>query len=468
VLDLVSKTKDLNKRISLAGNVQYTASDLAFYNRDGSLTSDVWILASATNAGGAPGDQAALIAYDTSGTATIYSVFSTSCDPCSVTRGSMAFGQFTNKTAAVRQACVTATSTTGAGTANKLACFDISSSSTAIKKQVNSSSNYLIYPADTTDIIAYDADSDGYTDIVTGRQVLFLSQNRTINWSVSTDTQPAIADFGDFNSPGILGSATGMSTFAQSVAVTGASMSLTGRDLDRNFRNHVCVGSTVIFTARNAAYNSAADSSYLYNTSATAYLYSTCGTGSVMGPFDVGLPGSSGVILSCLFNESGDYTFDIFITKSLLGSNPATDLRFSEIVTVRNETGFDCNEGNYIGQYGIVPLPVGAGCVGVSCQGLPDSGEQELIGEFVEMTTGGTALLKAFVCLLATIAVIFWLVREKTTSPMIYAVVIFALWILLALMTLLSWIYVIIYGFVMIGATAVFFVKGQVSGGGGQ
>lgn len=334
-------------------------SNVAFYDADGFGSSNLWALdgwgATVLDAG------VSLYAVNTAGAVEkTYSVVYTSGAPHTGTPRFFAFGGFTGGVfgsfgVVYRGVCAFGSNSWSA--ANKIRCFRTDTN----ENNLNITGLQSFYP-----FIVADLDSDGFDDVVTSQQVISPQKNVHGNLSASYAGYNIVSDVvGDANLE-IVGSkvmATYVYTAGESIALDIYGISLNGREPDRNLRNPVCVGSTVSFQVKDCFAFPLYDScNYLVSdNSSLEYLFTTCGTRSIIGPYFATAVPSDAPSVDCYYNVSGTYSFDVYVTNPFIGSSPVNSEGWRVSVEVINGTsGTDCNLGPYIGSIPLVILPIPA------------------------------------------------------------------------------------------------------------
>jgi hypothetical protein len=352
----------------------------------------------------------------------------------------------------------------------KLKCYDYNNNNTLSATIYDYNGCYAGLTVDgNSQAIAYDANSDGQYEVVTGAAVFSYDAKTNFttikNLSGEADMKAVTQDLDNNAEAEIVAyNQTYIkiysSTFTPAELTT---IALSGLQLDQNYANPVCLGTSLTFMANNCS--NPALCQYVINSSLVPvpkqYLYTNCGTGNPY-IFQAGIPSQSSVTVTCQYNTTYNGNIRIYLTDEVTGTSPINNNYFDVPVAVVNGTpGQTCNLRNYVG---INPNLIG---IGASTPAQKTLSQSDIDFTINTLTGGGSSFVKTVLGIIFTIAMIVFLAKQGIHNPMVYSVGVFALWILLAMLNLISWIYVIIFAFVMVGASAIFFVKGQVGGGGG-
>jgi len=308
--------------------------------------------------------------------------------------------------------------------------------------------NYAEYDLKT--IVGADMVQDGRMDIVTGNFIYTLDRDTNtttelnLSQPVTTVGHPILVDLDNDNN---------LDVCIQKDSLTACifpqydnNIPEFTRDLGVNYISPVCTNTSVTWSGRECG----AEPCHYTNDFAgdPERLSATCGYdgGYVNGSYT-----SATQSYSCFFNTSGTYNFNIYLQDNV-NSEDYTEYQTQSVYVIDGETGIDCN------------FPVSEDIsTGESYDDTVDADDEltseEDIRYAVELVTLQSAYMKALLVLLFT--VIFMIALAKyahVTSPFIYAISCFMLWISFAVLGLLAWIYVIIYAVVALGLTSVLLV----------
>ena len=273
-----------------------------------------------------------------------YKAFANTASNCNSGGGSSHFivgGSFKNLG---RQVCDVRQANAGGGFGDDIYCYN--DTSTVVDAILtNKGSNGTAF--------AIDIGSDGFSELFDGLSFINLRTGKMVNLSVNTKGQVALSDINLDTNAEVIGSLSGKVWVSSSGAAGSAStaaayeFTLNSRDLDRNFASPVCVNSSVTFTAANCRNLPLDLCNYALNATASQYLYTTCGTGSVIGPYTSGLAVAAAPSVSCFYSVPGTYSFNIYVTTVVTGSRPALD-KFWPVQVWVNDTS-TCNQQPFYG-----------------------------------------------------------------------------------------------------------------------
>jgi hypothetical protein len=222
---------------------------------------------------------------------------------------------------------------------------------------------------------------------------------------------------------------------------------LNTRNYGQNYISPVCLDTSVTFTAKECG----SEPCHYTNDGSEDQerLVSDCGINSTQlnGTYDLSNPE-----LSCYYGQTGTFNFNVYLQDEF---NPTDKTEYQEktIYVINGTAGIDCN------------LPVDSDTL-TGKNETDVSADDEITSEseiqyVVDTVTSQSDFLKAILVLIFSIMLVFGLAKYNIRSPLIFALSVFLLWIGLAMLGLLSWIYVMIFAIVSIGLGAVFFVKGN-------
>jgi len=206
-----------------------------------------------------------------------------------------------------------------------------------------------------------------------------------------------------------------------------------------NFITPVCIYTTVIFEANQITHYT---NDYYQD---TERLSSNCGINATIlnGTFDATNP-----IFNCYFNKLGTFNFRIYLQDNVNTDDYSQYREFTYYVV--NSTYPDCN------------LPVPLGIDELAAPAADDVTSEEDIAEGIAYLTYQSPFIKLLLTLSFSLMLVFGLAKYRgLRNPMIYIFSIFMLWILLAAIGMLSWVYVLIYGMTCFGLAAVMFALGR-------
>jgi len=341
----------------------------------------------------------------------------------------------------------------GTGFDNKIYCYD--QTNTSVNKILNGKS----WSTTTGSALSIDLDGDLRNEIITPYVIINPENNAWLNF---TSYNGGFMSIGDVNNDGnaeVIGSASGQTwilgaTYEHGIPLpNGRIYSIIPYD-----KNSVCVGSSLTFHAyecgavseggsgqTNCHYNET-----IYTDTERLLSYCTNLTGNLQnGTFHQNSPS-----LSCYFGNTGSYSARIFLQNNF-NKNDFTLFQDFGITVINGTAGQTCN----------LPAPTEQ----TTGQAPTEIAEGTLTQDDIDyitrtMTGGGSTLVKTILVVCFTIGIIGLLAKWGIQNPIIYTGAIFALWICLALISLISWIFVIIFAFVMMLASAIYFVKGNSQG----
>ena len=293
-------------------------------------------------------------------------------------------------------------------------------------------------------IISVDIDSDGYEDIVTPYQVWYPKRDTSTYWNLTTSTggMVIVADTDGDSSPEIIGQRNNyvyaiFSSYDNEAPVLNGNRTF---GITPYYLNSICPGTTVTFSATECGL----EPCHYYNDAEvdTERLASTCGTNTTRtnGTYSTANP-----TLSCYYYDLGTYVFKIYLQDSL-NDDDITQFQSFVVSVVNGTPGETCN----------IPIST-AGAVGsTTTPGVDDAYTSETeIQYVVDTLTGQSAFLEALMAIIFTVGALYGMLKMQVKTPLIYAVGIFALWIGFAMIGIMSWVYVMLFAFVMLLVTGV-------------
>lgn len=352
---------------------------------------------------------------------------------------SAAFGEFTG---AIKEVCAISQ---GSSSLRPIKCFNLETgdvTQTMASKYVKSFTTHSIATGDYN--------GDGYDEIITDSQMISPHNNNTLNWSLVPSGTIILSDVTQDGIGEIITTANGNTAVAFS-SYTNSPPTYISRTLDRNFDSPVCYGTTVTFGAYQCGYTY----THCQYGDAENYdkerLVADCGDGTLInGSLHYTHPQ-----VSCYFDNIGSNQVQVWLQddKHL---DDYTQLKVMQYDVNNGTAGINCN----------IPL---IDTTGANVTVVTPSPEGTLTQDDIDyitrtLTGGGSPLVKSILVVCFTIGIIGLLAKWGIHNPVIYTGAIFALWICLALVSLISWIFVIIFAFVMMLVSAIFFVKGNSQG----
>jgi hypothetical protein len=328
---------------------------------------------------------------------------------------------------------------------NRLLCYDVETGAQTMSYQDNTIRNNYLEP-----LVAADVNNDGYADIIANKFIIF-PKNDTPTFQYSPtyqgDGRLIFLDM-DGDSAGEIVSQSAGQTWVLWSSFDNAPPALGTRTLGQSYASPICAGTTLTFTATECG----AEPCHYTNDNEfdTERLSSTCGTNTTMqnGTFSGANPQ-----LGCYYGAVGSYPSIYVYLQDAANRQDYTQYKVVSVTVVNGTPGFSCNlppstettTGSEAGTGGTAP-------------GTLSQSDIDFIVN--TLTGGGSSLVKMLLMAAFTLGIIILLAKYGIVNPVIHAAGIFGVWILCAIVGLISWIYVIIFAFVIVGASAVYFVKG--------
>jgi hypothetical protein len=309
-----------------------------------------------------------------------------------------------------------------------------------------------------TPLSAFGADinADGWDELITpsGAYELVGVTSKLLNLNYSVRGKVIVADLNGDNENEVIFSNSTMYKLIYS-SFTNEPPVFNTRSIGQNYASPLCPGTTLTFSATECVVNTSGYPCHYTNDRQqdTERLVSDCGNPSA--PYTNGTFVEQGIQVSCLMNTMGGQTIKVYLQDQ---SNKNTYAQYKTIsMTVINGTpGFTCN------------LAPSSDVITGTTPGTPPAGgtltSSDIQTVTDTLTGGGSTFIKLLLVLAFTIALMAYFASWGIHNPIIYAMGVFAEWMIFAMLGFLSWIYVIIFAFVIIGAAAVFFVKGNSQG----
>lgn len=317
--------------------------------------------------------------------------------------------------------------------------------------QVNGSVT-LLAPYYTTDyqsegmpIVAADIDNDGTRDLITSHGAWDTDGNNLVNFTSVMRNYPAAADTNNDNELEVI--MTGTNTYVFKSSFENMNPVLVG-PLGRNYASPICVGTSVTFTG-DECYEGIGNCHYTNDGSEDQErLVSGCGYNTT---FYNGTYGGASVSFSCYFGSIGSYAFDVYIQDSTNTDN-FTEYESFTYQVINGTAGITCN------------VPVSSDTLtggNATTTTISDSyTSEEDIEEVIDTLTGQVPFVESFMVLVFTVMFVAMMIYYGATSPLLFAIGVFALWIVFAMIGWLSWFMVVLFGFVGMALGSLSFVFG--------
>lgn len=304
-------------------------------------------------------------------------------------------------------------------------------------------------------LIAGDTNNDGYDELITP-QMIFTVKNNMINTSLnlskSLKGNIIMSDLNGDSESELIYSNTSRTTTLFSSFVNSPPV-LNTRTFGQNYCGLICTGTTLNFYAKQC------NQTGCHYTNDGAYdterLITNCGT-NILSLTNGTLLGSTPSV-SCYYPNSGSYIFNVFLQDNA-NKNDFSQYHSVNVVVINGTPGQSCNflpDNNCISGTAPIVTP------GVAGGTLTQSDIDYITNT---MTGGGSTLVKMLLVIGFTIGLIAYFAKLGVQNPIVFSVGVFALWIVFAIINFLNWIFVIIFAFVMILASAIFFIKGNSQG----
>jgi hypothetical protein len=450
------KVSDLStyRAISMGAASNPSASHMTFYNAEGTGYGQLFISGESKSCGADCTHTFYVNAYNNDGS--LYNQYTIGSCYGGASQGGTSdilTGSFTNYS---REICVQGQyvyggcpSSSGSGGHN-IACFEAGHPHTKVytgKSEANGDN-----------LIAFDADGDGWHDIVLNNRINYIKRGK--NTTLTTA--------GGFYAVGDLKGST-FNQLVSSQATTSVIYNYQATDdlpvwnsgeLGRNYANPICTGTSLSLTAYQCPYDYLACQ---YTNDLGDFEQERLNTDCGQGTNTTGAYAYTNPSVTCSFSTAGNFMVHVYLQQAM-DSTDKTVLKTFLVQVINGTAGSTCN---------LIPTTTTiSGTTGTetssssSGTSSTDDAKAQLESVF-ETLTFGSSWLKWFVVLGFIVLTIIFMWKFGIDNALIINGVVFLEMVMFSVLGMLNWAYVFIYLLVAVLSVVVMFVLGSKTGSGG-